>query len=363
MLKRHCLYTDKVFDNPYFIFKIPVNMVVNGGRQMRVKNIFIPFFTIIAFFVTINGFCAEGIKQARNPVPIPPSESGLPAETAEEWVSVSPANKILEGAIFDQDGNLLFCNVSDRKIMRVTPDKKIATVLEIPNLSPGGIALHKDGRLFMAALDLAKRQGAILAWSPETKQLETIIPVEAGYWPNDIVMAPDGGFYFSDFKGSATNPAGGIYYVTPDFKKITAVIPAMSQANGVALSPDGRTLWATEFANNRLHRAELENPSTVSVTGSTVPYHFTGGAPDSMRVDSDGNVYVALYGQGRVMAFNDRGIPIGQILLPEREQGLNLLSTSLAIQPQGKNVFIVGSNNAANEKAAIFKGAPIAGNE
>lgn len=48
-----------------------------------------------------------------------------------------------------------------------------------------------------------------------------------------------------------------------------------------------------------------------------------------MRVDGKGNVYVAIYGQGRVLVFNNKGIPIGQILLPEREKGLNLLSTSL----------------------------------
>jgi len=30
-----------------------------------------------------------------------------------------------------------------------------------------------------------------------------------------------------------------------------------------------------------------------------------------MRADADGNVYVAIYGQGRVLAFNRNGIPIG----------------------------------------------------
>ena len=57
--------------------------------------------------------------------------------------------------------------------------------------------LGKDGRLFMAGLDLAKREGAILTCSSDTDKIETIIPVEAGFWPNDLVLAPDGGFYFS----------------------------------------------------------------------------------------------------------------------------------------------------------------------
>ena len=37
-----------------------------------------------------------------------------------------------------------------------------------------------------------------------------------------------------------------------------------------------------------------------------IAYHFTGPAPDSMRADSDGNLYVAMYGQGRVSVQQER---------------------------------------------------------
>lgn len=291
---------------------------------------------------------------------VPPAEAAVPAETAQAWFTVSPKNDILEGAIFDAKGNLLFCDVSRRGVLALTPEKQLTTLLEVPGMGVGGLALHKDGRLFMAALDLARKAGAILAWSPESGKIETIVPVEAGYWPNDVVAAPDGGLYFSDFRGSATEPAGGVYYVSPDFKSVTPVIPRLAQANGVALSPDGRTLWATEFAANRLHRAELMDATTVSPIGSAVPYHFTGAAPDSMRVDSEGNVYVALYGQGRVLCFDKNGIPLRQIVLPGREAGHNLLSTSLAIDPAKPELFIVTSNAAEDQPASIFRAGALA---
>ena len=38
-------------------------------------------------------------------------------------------------------------------------------------------------------------------------------------------------------------------------------------------------------------------------------------------IDSDDNLYVAMYGQGRVLVFNKRGYPIGQILMPGRDEG------------------------------------------
>ena len=107
-------------------------------------------------------------------------------------------------------------------------------------------------------------------------------------------------------------------------------------ANGVALSPDGKELWGTEFSRNLLHRVELAGPTTIARFGTAVAYHFTGPAPDSMRADSDGNLYVAMYGQGRVLVFNKNGIPIGQVLLPGREVGHNLGSTSMAIPRGGR---------------------------
>ena len=65
-------------------------------------------------------------------------------------------------------------------------------------------------------------------------------------------------------------------------------------ANGVALGPDGKVLWATEFGRNLLHRVELADATTPTILGTSIPYHFTGPAPDSMRIDADGNVYVAV---------------------------------------------------------------------
>jgi aryl-alcohol dehydrogenase-like predicted oxidoreductase len=60
-----------------------------------------------------------------------------------------------------------------------------------------------------------------------------------------------------------------------------------------------------------------------------VPYCPTARSflADGARVDSAGNVYVAISGQGRVIVFNRNGLPIGQIVLPDRDKGRNLKST------------------------------------
>ncbi len=38
--------------------------------------------------------------------------------------------------------------------------------------------------------------------------MRTIVPAEAGFVVNDIVFDAKGGFYFTDFRGTSTDPKG-----------------------------------------------------------------------------------------------------------------------------------------------------------
>jgi len=293
-------------------------------------------------------------SQTRGAVPIPPSERSLQTVVAEPWLKVSEGRMILEGPCFDRSGSLLFADVSGGRVLRLTPDKRLSTVLTLHDLAPGGLAIHKDGRIFIAAMNMAKRTGAILAVKSDGTGLLTVVSSTSGYMPNDLVFDSHGGFYFSDFRGISTEPKGGVYYVSPDLKTITPVLPHLAMANGVALSPNGRFLWATEFSRNLLHRVELAEPTTIAPIGTAVAYHFTGPAPDSMRADDDGNLYVAMYSQGRVLVFAKTGIPIGQVLLPGRDEGHNLLSTSMAIKPGTNDLYVVTNDGDGGQGATIF---------
>jgi lactonase len=203
-------------------------------------------------------------------------------------------------------------------------------------------------------MNLVKGTGSIVAVKPDGTGMQTIVPAAAGYMPNDLVFDARGGLYFSDFRGISTEPRGGAYYFSPDAKTITPVLPHLAMANGIALSPNGKDLWITEFSRNLLHRVELADATTIAPIGTAITYHFTGPAPDSMRADSDGNLYVAMYSQGRVLVFNKNGIPIGQILLPGRDEGHNLESTSMAIKPETNDLYIVTSDGNGGQGATIF---------
>ena len=239
-------------------------------------------------------------------------------------------------------------------MLRLSPDRVLTTLYAEAALQPAGIAVHKDGRIFVAAVGNFTA-GRIIALQADGGEPQTIVPASAGYVPNDLVFDSNGGFYFTDFRGTSTDPTGGVHYVSPDFATITAVLPNMSAANGVALSPDGKVLWATEYCAGRLHRVDLKDAVTPARSGTAIPYHFVGRGPDSMRADADGNVYVAMNRQGRVLAFGSHGIPIGQILLPGREDDRFLRSTSLAFVPGSRDVVIVARDEFGDGGAMIFR--------
>jgi lactonase len=293
------------------------------------------------------------MKPRENWCQFPPHERGLQTVIAEPWLSL-PGVADLEGPAFERDGNLVFSDVSGRRILRVGADKKVSTVFHRSEVGVGGLAIDPTGRIIIASIDVPGGAGSVLSIRPDGSDLRTLVPVSAGLMPNDIVFDRNGGLYISDFRGTATDLRGGVYYLAPSSAVPMTVLPRLAMANGVALSPGGKELWMTEFGRNALYRVQLADPTHPTPLGTAVAYRFTGPAPDSMRIDADGNHYVEMYGQGRVLSFSPRGIPIGQILLPGREKGRNLKTTSMALKP-GTNEMIIVTGDDAGGPAMIFR--------
>jgi lactonase len=297
--------------------------------------------------------------------PISAAERDLPTVVAAPYFKVDDEPKALEGPAFDRRGNLLFVEIYGGRVLRLSAGRQLSTVYAEANLNPSGIAIHKDGRIFVAACGARNTDGyfdagSVIALDDHGSQRRTIVPSSAGHVPNDIVFDGDGGCYMSDFRGNSTHPAGGVFYLAAGDDSIRPVLPRMCAANGVALGPNGKVLWATEFAAGRLHRAELSAPGVVAQSGSSIPYHFIGPGPDSMRTDVDGNVYVAMNRQGRILVFSPYGIPIGQILLPGREKNHFLRCTSLALAPGSRDLLIVARDEVGGGGTMIFKSKGLA---
>ena len=292
--------------------------------------------------------------------PMPIGESALPSRLAHTFKLVTPTSTVLEGASFDRAENLVFSDVKGRRLLRMSPEGEVVTITHFSDGNPGGTAIRPNGEVYVALISDQYTRGSVVAVSPDGSDHRVIISPERGFVPNDLVFDEAGGFYFTDFRGNSTSPTGGVYYVSPDGTTITPILRHLSLANGVALSPDGRTLWVTEYGRNLLHKLTLETATTLAPLGTSVPYRFTGAGPDSMRVDTKGNVYVAMMEQGRVMVFAPNGIPISQVLLPDRKAGHNLGSASLALSRNSDRMCIVASDGAGRRGAAVFESRGLA---
>ncbi len=276
-------------------------------------------------------------------VPIPPWERSLQTVEAQPYFNVSQASLVLEGIVFDRNNNLLFVDVATGRVFKLTPERQLSIVLKENSFGASGLAVHKDGRIFIASVGDMQR-GSIRAIEPNGTREQMIVAPDTGFLVNDLVFDNQGGFYFTDSRGNSADPQGGVFYVSPNVGSIHAILPGLAVGNGIAIDPAGSQIWATEHAKNRLHRVRLSDATTVAPFGSVVTYQFTGPAPDGARVDSEGNVYVAISGQGRVMVFNRNGLPIGQIVLPDRDKGRNFSYYNISAH----NVYYVKCNVVLN---------------
>lgn len=287
--------------------------------------------------------------------PIPPSEQGLPSITAEYFHQISDQPfKHVEGLCFDRNGDLYFCSLYEGRVMKLDMNsKRVSEIFCDEGLMPAAVKIHKDGRLFVCSVGKTKL-GGIIAMNPDGSNQRVIV---SGQDVDDLVFDSQGGFYYTHLAGNVCDPVGGVYYVAPDYGSITPYIKNLAMANGVALSADEKTLWVTELTGGRLHRF----PSLTGTGSPCVCYQFTGSlGPDSCSIDAEDNLYVAMFGQGRVMVFNPLGFPIGQILLPNRELGYSLCSSHAMVRPGARELYICAADDIGNEGAWIFKAESIA---
>lgn len=154
--------------------------------------------------------------------------------------------------------------------------------------------------------------------------------------PNDTICHTDGSIYFTDPSmrrpfNEREQPAGPdgengvwagarVYRVAPD-DRIKAVIN-VEYPNGLALSPDEKTLYiANTRSNQYVHAIEIDREGNA--LSRRIFCDFSGsepGFPDGMKVDSAGRVFCT--GPGGIWVVEPDGTHVGTIRFPE--QAINM---------------------------------------
>jgi gluconolactonase len=224
-----------------------------------------------------------------------------------------------EGPLF-VDGNLYYVGWVSNTLSKW--DGKTTTVLNhTEGCGHNGLALTKQKTFLLACTN---DPGAILELDLTGKQLQRWDADSNGKkfdgGINDIVATANGGAYATVFGPYADPPIptlviGKILYLGPGSQKWVEIADDLNYANGVGVSPDGKTLYVSQTVSNCILKFTIEADGTLShrsnfallnvLTKNKNDSPWLG--PDSMKIDSKGNIYVAQWFGGKILKLSPGG--------------------------------------------------------
>lgn len=214
----------------------------------------------------------------------------------------------IEGALYFSD--FRFTDGFPSRIMRYTPGTGLEVAL--PDSGSNGLALDPRGALVAASHD-AK---GIVRLSDGEEDVARKFEGRPFNSPNDLVFRNDGNLYFTDpnFQsgGNDPQPTTNVYRVTPEGETLL-VDASIRNPNGIALSPDGATLYvAGNLEQGYLKRYPVAPDGSVG-SGDILLEGLN--VPDGLAVDCAGNIYVTEHTEQRIRVITRDGAELGRIML------------------------------------------------
>jgi gluconolactonase len=216
------------------------------------------------------------------------------------------------GATAGEHGTVVMCQHGNRRIVRITNDLKVTTVVD----------------------------------SFEGKKLNS---------PNDVVYRSDGSLYFTDppyglakFDDDPMKelPFNGVFKLTNG--KLQVLVKDMTRPNGLAFSPDEKTLYVANSDENYRMWMRFDVNDDGTVRNGRVFADVSGepeeGLPDGMKIDSLGNIWTT--GPGGIWVFTPQGKHIGTIKPPEQP-------ANCAWGEDGKTLFITANTGLYRLRTSV----------
>ena len=254
-----------------------------------------------------------------------------------------------EGPVAMADGSVLLVEIARGTLSRVTMDGRIQVLAQLGG-GPNGAAIGPDGAVYVCnnggfrwatEADGTHRPigqaedysgGRIERVDLATGKFERLYESVDGIalrGPNDLVFDAHGGFYFTDLGKvrESDMDRGGVFYALPNGRQAQAVARPLMTPNGVALSPDGRTLYYAETEGARVWAYDIQAPGQIhklawpSPNGARLVTASPGGhfqRFDSMAVDAWGHLCVATLFHGGITTVSPDGALVHHAPLPDR---------------------------------------------
>jgi len=255
--------------------------------------------------------------------------------------------QVPEGPVALSDGSVLVVEILGGCLTRIHPDGTRKRVADTGG-GPNGAAIGPDGRCFIcnsggfawaehdgrripvAEAPANAQPGSIQRVDLDSGQVETLYTEANGRMlrsPNDLVFDAHGGFWFTDYGKvyERVRDRGAVCYARADGSFIEEVIAPLDSPNGIGLSADGRALFVAETYTGNILRFEIEGQGRIrrpadtpaATTATVIGRAGASRYPDSLALDSAGNVCVATAGIGGILVLAPDGSSSEQLELPD----------------------------------------------
>ncbi|RNJ46321.1 gluconolaconase [Mesorhizobium erdmanii] len=209
--------------------------------------------------------------------------------------SVTPARLVTTGLAFGESprwhgGRLWVCNWGTSEIIATDAHGNREIMLIVPAVLPYSIDWLQDGRLLV----VSGREGLLLRQEVDGKLVThaDLRGLSKSPW-NEIVVDGRGNIYVN---GGGPAPAAGEYFGPGTVVLITAdgavrqVADDIAFANGMAVTPDNKTLILAESHGNRLTAFDIAADGSLS---NRRAWADLDGYPDGICLDAEGAVWYA----------------------------------------------------------------------
>ena len=244
---------------------------------------------------------------ARTPAPDPARVTIAPLALHPPQILWPLAAELGEGPVW-ADGALWLVDIKRRQVHRLDPASGERRSWDSPEFV--GFVLPRAGGGFVAGL-----KSGLHAFDPADGSFRPLIPVEPGLPDNrlnDATVAPDGRLWFGTMD-NLERQASGRFYRAQDGRADDAGLAPVTITNGPAFSPDGRTIYFVDTLGQTIHAADVadgmaSNPRLFATIDE--------GHPDGPTVDSEGCVWIALYGGWSARRYSPSGELLGDVRFP-----------------------------------------------
>jgi len=212
----------------------------------------------------------------------------------------------------DRTQKLWWLDIEKPKLQSYDPSSGAHEVIALPGTFAGTQALTESGdRLLAEDLTLYTR-------NLDNADRRDLLSVDAGLDNrlNDGRVDARGRFWVGTMDNELHRPNGSLYRVDPD-GTATVIERDVIVSNGIAFSPEGRTLYFTDTRRHVSWIYDLDLDDGVVTNRRLFADHSTAGErPDGACVDVDGCVWMAFFAGGRIVRHRPDGRVDRTVRLP-----------------------------------------------